>query len=216
MLESLDPYTDYIPEENLEAFSILTTGQYAGIGALIGSINNKSVVTHPYENFPAYRAGLKVGDEFISVDGKNVKGKPTSEISALLKGSPNSDLDLVVDRMGKSISFKIKREKIKISNVVYQGIVDSGIGYIKLDDFTPGAAKEIEEAMISLKKQGVTKLIIDLRDNPGGLLYEAINIVNLFIEKEKKLLPPKAKFRIGINLILLLITLLTLRFPLSF
>src|SRR4051812_26770568 len=81
MLESLDPYTDYIPEEDLEAFSIQTTGQYAGIGALIGVVNKKTVITHPYENFPAYRAGLRVGDEFIAVDGKNVKGKPSSEIS---------------------------------------------------------------------------------------------------------------------------------------
>ncbi|MEJ0054187.1 MAG: S41 family peptidase [Bacteroidota bacterium] len=183
MLESLDPYTDYIPEEDLEAFSIQTTGSYAGIGALIGSINKKSVVTHPYENFPAYRAGLKVGDEFIIVEGRNVKGKPTSEISALLKGNPKSQLDLTIERMGKPMSFKIEREKIKISNVVYQGIIDQGIGYIKLDDFTPGAAREIEDAMNGMKEKGATKLIIDLRDNPGGLLYEAVNIVNLFCSK---------------------------------
>ena len=193
MLESLDPYTDYIPEEDLEAFSIQTTGQYAGIGALIGSINKKSVVTHPYENFPAYKAGLKVGDEFISIDGKNVRGKPTQEISALLKGSPKSELKVVMDRMGKELTFTIEREKIKINNVVYQGMIDSGIGYIKLDDFTPGAAKEIEEAMNSLKQKGATKIIIDLRDNPGGLLYEAVNIVNLFIPKDKEVVATKGK-----------------------
>src|SRR5437868_10174872 len=105
MLESLDPYTDYIPEEDLEAFSIQTTGQYAGIGALIGVVNKKSVITHPYEGFPAYRAELKVGDEIITVDGKNVKGRPTHEISALLKGNPNSKLDISVDRLGKVLSF---------------------------------------------------------------------------------------------------------------
>jgi carboxyl-terminal processing protease len=193
MLESLDPYTDYIPEEDLEAFSIQTTGSYAGIGALIGSINKKSVVTHPYENFPAYRAGLKVGDEFIVVEGKNVKGKPTSEISALLKGNPKSELDLTIERMGKPMNFKIEREKIKISNVVYQGIIDEGIGYIKLDDFTPGASKEIEDAMNSMKQKGALKLIIDLRDNPGGLLYEAINIVNLFVPKGKEVVATKGK-----------------------
>src|SRR3954468_24869338 len=121
MLESLDPYTDYIPEEDLEAFSIQTTGQYAGIGALIGVVNKKTVITHPYEGFPANSAGLRVGDECISVDGKNVKGKPSSEISALLKGSPNSELKIVVERMGKPLSFTLSREKIKISNVVYQG-----------------------------------------------------------------------------------------------
>ncbi len=186
MLESLDPYTDYIPEEDMEAFSIQTTGQYAGIGALIGLINKKSVITHPYENFPAYRAGLHVGDEFITIDGKNVKGKPTTEISALLKGNPKTELEIVVKRMDKLLSFKVEREKIKITNVVYQGIIEPGIGYIKLDDFTPGASKEIEEGIMALKQKGATKLIIDLRDNPGGLLYEAINIVIFLSRKEKK------------------------------
>ncbi|CAN5209186.1 S41 family peptidase [soil metagenome] len=195
MLESLDPYTDYIPEEDLEAFSILTTGQYAGIGALIGVINKKTVVTHPYENFPAYNAGLRVGDEFISVDGKNVKGKNTTEVSALLKGSPKSELEIVVMRNGKNLSFKIAREKIKINNVVYRGIIEPGIGYIKFDDFTPGAAREIEEGINQLKQNGASKLIIDLRDNPGGLLYEAINIVNLFIPKGKEVVATKGKIQ---------------------
>lgn len=193
MLESLDPYTDYIPEEELEAFSIQTTGQYAGIGALIGVVNKKSVITYPYENFPAHRAGLKVGDELIAVDGKNVKGKPTSETSILLKGNPKSEVEVIIDRLGKEMTFKIYREKIKISNVVYQGIIDPGIGYIKLDDFTPGAAKEVEDAMSSLKQNGASKIIIDLRDNPGGLLYEAVNIVNLFVPKGKEVVATKGK-----------------------
>lgn len=193
MLESLDPYTDYIPEEDLEAFSIQTTGQYAGIGALIGIVNKKIVITHPYENFPAQKAGLKVGDEIISIDGKNVKGKATSETSALLKGNPKSEVEVSIDRVGKEMTFRIAREKIKISNVVYQGIIDPAIGYIKLDDFTPGAAKEVEESMNSLKQKGATKIIIDLRDNPGGLLYEAVNIVNLFIPKGKEVVATKGK-----------------------
>lgn len=194
MLESLDPYTDYIPEEDQEAFSVLTTGQYAGIGALIGVVNNKTVVTHPYRDFPAHRAGLRVGDEFVSVDGKNVIGKPTSEVSALLKGKPKTEVQLVVKRQGAGeITFKIVRERIKISNVVYQGMVDSQTGYIKLDDFTPGAAKEVEDALAKLKQAGAKKLIIDLRDNPGGLLYEAVNIVNLFIPKGKEVVATKGK-----------------------
>jgi carboxyl-terminal processing protease len=193
MLESLDPYTDYIPEEDLEAFSIQTTGQYAGIGALIGVVNKKSVITHPDENFPAQRAGLRVGDEIISVDGKNVRGKPTSETSALLKGNPKSEVEVVIDRVGKEMTFKISREKIKISNVVYSGMIDPAIGYIKLDDFTPGAAKEVEEAMNNLKQKGASKIIIDLRDNPGGLLYEAVNIVNLFVPKGKEVVATKGK-----------------------
>ncbi|HEY5691000.1 MAG TPA: S41 family peptidase [Cyclobacteriaceae bacterium] len=197
MLESLDPYTTYIPEESLEEFSIQTTGQYAGIGALIGIINKKAVITNPYEGFPANKAGLKVGDEIISVDGTNVQGKNTSEISALLKGKPNTEVKLVVRRLGKDkdISLTINRQKIKVSNVVYKNIVADEIGYIRLDDFTPGAAKEVEEAVIELKKIGAKKLILDLRDNPGGLLYEAVNIVNLFIPKGFEVVSTKGKVK---------------------
>ena len=195
MLESLDPYTDYIPEEQQEAFSIQTTGQYAGIGALIGLINGKTMITHPYEGFPAQRSGLRVGDEIISVDGKNVKGKPTAEVSALLKGKPKTELELVVRRAGVSndIPVKIQRERIKISNVVYQGLIDSSIGYIKLDDFTPGAGKEVEDAVLKLKAAGARSLVLDLRDNPGGLLYEAVNIVNIFIPKNLEVVATKGK-----------------------
>src|SRR5687767_12961238 len=113
MLQSLDPYTDYIPEDELESFRITTTGQYGGIGALIGIVNNKAVITHPYKNFPAFRSGLKVGDEIISIDGKNMQGKPTSEISSFLKGQPKSEVEVRVKRFGKKddVVFKIKREK---------------------------------------------------------------------------------------------------------
>lgn len=195
MLSSLDPYTDYISEEDLEAFTIQTTGQYAGIGALIGVVNNKTVVRHPYENFPAYRAGIKVGDEFVEVDGKNMRGKSSSEVSAALKGNPKTEVEVVVKRLDKEYSFKVNREKIKISNVVYQALLDGNIGYIKMDDFTPGAAKEVEDAITDLKRKGATKLIFDLRDNPGGLLYEAVNIVNLFIPKGKEVVSTKGKLQ---------------------
>ncbi len=195
MLESLDPYTDYIPEEDLEAFSIQTTGQYAGIGALIGIINKKIVVTNPYEGFPAYNAGVRVGDELISVDGKNVQGKATSETSALLKGKPKTEVELVLRREGRKedLRLKIVRDKIKVSNVVYQGMADNDIGYIKLDDFTPGAGKEVEEAVLKLKEKGAKKIILDLRDNPGGLLYEAVNIVNVFIPKGLEVVATRGK-----------------------
>ncbi len=195
MLESLDPYTDYIPEEEQEAFSIQTTGQYAGMGALIGVVNKKTVITHPYLGFPAQLAGLWVGDEIISVNGTNVQGKPTAEVSALLKGKPKTQLEVSVRRYGVKdpIVFKIQRDRIKVSNVVYYGITDGQVGYIKLDDFTPGAGKEVEEAVVKLKGQGAKSLIIDLRDNPGGLLYEAVNIVNLFIPKGLEVVATKGK-----------------------
>jgi len=195
MLESLDPYTHYIPEEDLEAFSIQTTGQYAGIGALIGQVNKKTVVTHPYFGFAAYRQGVRVGDEFILVDGQDVKGKPTSEVSMLLKGKPNTSVDIVIRREGMkdNLTFRLERERIKISNVVYEGMIAGGIGYIKLDDFTPGAGKEVEDAVVRLKKSGAKSLILDLRDNPGGLLYEAVNIVNVFVPKGREVVSTKGK-----------------------
>lgn len=195
MLEQLDPYTDYIPEENREAFSILTTGQYAGVGALIGIVNNKTVITIPYKGFPAYRAGLKVGDEFIEVDGKNAQGKPTSEVSNMLKGTPNTEVTIKVRRTGtkEDIQVKLVREKIKISNITYSTLVDGNIGYIKLDEFTPGAAKEIEESVEKLKSQGAKKLILDLRANPGGSLYEAVNIANIFLPKNREIVSTKGK-----------------------
>ncbi|HEY0654514.1 MAG TPA: S41 family peptidase [Chryseosolibacter sp.] len=193
MLQSLDPYTDYIPEDELESFRISTTGQYAGIGALIGIVNKKAVVTEPYKNFPAYRAGIRVGDEIISVAGKNVQGKSTSEISALLKGQAKSEVEVKVRRQGKDLTFKIKREKITISNVTHADLIDPEIGYIKLDDFTPGASREVSEAVVHLKEKGAKKIILDLRDNPGGLLHEAVNIVNLFIPKGLEVVSTKGK-----------------------
>jgi carboxyl-terminal processing protease len=195
MLDQLDPYTDYIPEEDLEAFSIQTTGQYAGVGALIGIVNKKTVITNPYVGFPAEKGGLHVGDEIIAVDGKNVQGKPTSDVSTLLKGKPKTEVEIEIKRAGQkeNIKFKLVREKIKISNITYQGIVSPDIGYIKLDEFTPGAGKEVEDAVNKLKQEGAKKLIIDLRDNPGGSLYEAVNIVNVFIPKGKEVVSTKGK-----------------------
>ncbi len=195
MVGSLDPYTDYIPEEEVESFQIVTTGQYAGIGAMIGVINNKTIVTHPYKDFPAYRAGLKVGDEIIAIDGIEVKGKPTNEVSALLKGPARTEVELKIRKRGAAfeIFVKINREKITISNLAYAGLVGTDIAYIKLDDFTPGAAKEVADALTRLKEKGAKKLILDLRDNPGGLMNEAINIVNLFIPREKEVVSTKGK-----------------------
>ncbi|HYG03528.1 MAG TPA: S41 family peptidase [Chryseosolibacter sp.] len=195
MLSSLDPYTDFIPEDELESFRITTTGQYGGVGALIGVVNKKTVITHPYRNFPAEKNGLRVGDEIISVDGKNVQGKSTSEISSLLKGQPKTEVEVRVKRYGKEeeIAFKIKRERINVSNVTYYGMIDPNIGYIKLEDFTPGASREVADALTKLKEKGASKLILDLRDNPGGLLHEAVNIVSLFIPKGMEVVSTKGK-----------------------
>jgi carboxyl-terminal processing protease len=195
MLESLDPYTDYIPEDELESFQITTTGQYGGIGALIGIVNKKIVVTHPYKNFPAYRSGIRVGDEIISINGKSVQSKNPTEISTLLKGNPKTTLELKVRRAGKSetVTHQLTREKITITNLSFSGLVETDIGYIRLDDFTPGAAREVSEAVLDLKRKGAKKIILDLRNNPGGLLHEAVNIVNLFVDKDLDVVATKGK-----------------------
>lgn len=195
MLESLDPYTDYISEEEMESFRISTTGQYGGVGAMIGIINKKVVVTQPYKGFPAYKNGIKVGDEIIAIDGKKVQGRRTSEVSALLKGQPKTEVQITVRRFGKKDDFVIKvtREKINVSNVAYYGLLGSDIAYIRLDDFTPGASYEVADALIELKEKGARKLILDLRENPGGLLHEAVNIVSLFIPKGMEVVSTKGK-----------------------
>lgn len=197
MLESLDPYTDYISEDDMETFRITTTGRYGGIGALIGYINNKVVITEPYEGFPAQKSGLKVGDEIIAVDGKNVKGKTTSDVSTILKGQPKTTVEIKVKRLGVAdeLTFKIQREKINISNLAYFGLVEPEVGYIKLDDFTPGAGKEVSHALTSLKRSGAKKVILDLRENPGGLLNEAVNVVNIFVPKGEEVVATKGKVK---------------------
>lgn len=195
MLGSLDPYTDYIPEEQIENFRITTTGQYGGIGALIGVVNGKTVITHPYKNFPAYKAGIRVGDELIAVNGVSVKSKETSDVSTLLKGQPKTEVEVRLKRMGQKeeVVLKIKREKISVGNVSHYVLLEKGVGFIQLEDFTPGAAKEVAEAILELKEKGATKLILDLRNNPGGLLHEAVNIVSLLMPKGVDVVSTKGK-----------------------
>lgn len=195
MLESLDPYTNYIPEDEIEDFRTMTTGQYGGIGAVIGKRNERPIILMPYEGFPAHKAGLMVGDEIVSVDGIEVTSKATSDISKLLKGQSNTQVKVVVKRLGVSEKFEVvlTREKIKIDNVPYYGMVNNNTGYIKLSDFTSNASKEVKKALIELKEKGAKNMILDLRDNPGGLLSEAINISNLFVPKDKEIVRTKGK-----------------------
>jgi len=195
MLESLDPYTNYIPEDDIEDYRTMTTGQYGGIGALIGTRNGKNMIIMPYEGFPAHDVGLKIGDEIIAVDGIDVKDKEYTDISKLLRGQANSKLSIDVRRYGTPdlIQVEMTREKITIDNVQYYGMVEDGIGYIKLTDFTTNAGKEVKNALIELKEQGATKLILDLRGNPGGLLNEAVNVSNIFIHKGAEVVSTRGK-----------------------
>ena len=195
MLASLDPYTNYIPEDDIEDYRTMTTGQYGGIGAVIGRRNGKSVIMMPYEGFPAHKAGLKIGDEILTVDGVDVTDKNTPEISQLLKGQANTKLIVNIKRYGveKPMTLEITREKITIDNVPYSGMVSDDIGYIKLSDFTTGAGKEVRKSMEMLKKEGAQKIILDLRDNPGGLLNEAVNVSNIFINQGSEVVSTKGK-----------------------
>ncbi len=195
MLASLDPYTNYIPEDDIEDFRTMTTGQYGGIGALVGQRNGRNLVLMPYKGFSAYSSGLQIGDEILKIDGIDLKDKPSTNVSKLLKGQANTDLTLSIKRFGqeKPMDFSLKRENITIGNVPYSGLVNEEVGYIKLTDFTSGASKEVKEALVKLKSQGAKKIILDLRDNPGGLLNEAVNISNLFVSKGSEIVSTKGK-----------------------
>lgn len=195
MLESLDPYTNYIAEDDIEDYRTMTTGQYAGIGAVIGRKGNKNIILMPYEGFPAHTAGLKIGDEILAIDGKDMKDKNTNDISKLLKGQAGTKFKIKIQRYGQKESqeIEITRQKIKIENIPYQGLINNEVGYFHLTDFTVNASKDVRDAIIKLKEQGAKKIIFDLRDNPGGLLTEAINIANLFIPKDKEVVSTKSK-----------------------
>lgn len=186
MLEELDPYTEYIPEENSDDFRLMTTGEYGGVGALIGNRTGTNMILMPYKGFPAQSGGLRIGDQILMVDTVNVVDKATADISKLLKGPANTDVFVKVKRGEDTVSVNLTRRKIVISNVPYYGKIDESTGYIKLSDFTTNAAADVRKAMIDLKSQGIERLILDVRDNPGGILKEAVEIVNLFIPKGKE------------------------------
>lgn len=195
MLKSLDPYTNYIPEDDIEDFRTMTTGQYGGIGAIIGSRDGKVVVQMPYENSPAHKAGLSIGDEILKVNGVDVRNKSTEEVSKLLKGQANTSIKLEVRSYGqtKSRNLELMRENIMVDNVPYYGMLNNEIGYLQLLGFTVDAGKEVKTAVQKLKEMGAKKIVFDLRDNPGGLLHEAVNISNVFVEKGRDIVSTKGK-----------------------
>ena len=194
MLASLDPYTSYIPEGQLEDYRTLSTGLYSGIGAIVRTINNRIIIAMLYEGYSAHKAGLKIGDEITEIDGVILKSREIREVAKLLKGRPESSVSIKVLRnKTDSKSFTFKREKIKIENVPYYSNISREVGYIKLSDFTLGASREVAEAVKILKQKDVKKIIIDLRNNPGGLLSEAINISNLFLPRGEEIVSTKGK-----------------------
>jgi carboxyl-terminal processing protease len=195
MLEELDPYTEYIPEEESDDFRMLTTGEYAGVGALIGNRGEGNIVIMPYTGFPAQNAGMRIGDLLLKVDSIAVLKKTTSEVSELLKGPANTGVTVTVKRGEDTLRFSLNRKKISLKNVPFYGKLDEQTGYIKLSDFTTNASAEVRNALVSLKAQGATQLVLDLRDNPGGLINEAVEIVNLFIPKGKEVVKTIGKLQ---------------------
>lgn len=197
MLESLDPYTNYISEDQMEDFRFMTTGEYAGIGALISKQKDKIVIAEPYEGKPAQKFGLKAGDQILAVSGKETKGMSTEDVSSLLKGPANKPVEIKVQRMGekKPITIHVVREKISINAVPYYGMLDNKTAYIRLSSFTANCSKEVQKAYLDLKDKNPESLVLDLRGNPGGLLMEAVKIVNFFVPKGEEIVSTRGKVK---------------------
>ncbi|MBO7724620.1 MAG: S41 family peptidase [Paludibacteraceae bacterium] len=196
MLSGLDPYTVYIPESKEEELKMMTSGEYGGIGAIIMQRGNEVVISEPYEGMPAQVVDLRCGDVLLEIDGKSLEGKNTSEVSNLLKGVPGTQLELKIKRQGEKKSLKktIVRKKIQLHPVPYFGVVNKNVGFIQLSEFTDKATNEFRMALDSLvKKDKITSLIIDLRDNGGGLINEACKIASLFVPKGTEIVSTKGK-----------------------
>lgn len=217
MLGSLDPYTNYIAEADIEDYRFMTTHEYGGIGAIIGTRNGKIMITEPYENSPASKAGLKAGDVITAVEGQPTEGKSTAELSAMLKGESGTTVKLTVFRAttNEEIKAAIVREKIKLDDVPYYGMVNEEVGYINLRGFTQTASRDVRHAYEALEKEGMKKVILDLRGNGGGLLHEAVNIVNFFVPKGEKVVETKGKVKEHYSLHRALNAPLNLNIPLA-
>ena len=194
MLKDLDPYTVYYHESNIEDYRLLTTGQYGGIGALIRKNGDYVYVAEPYEGKPAQVGGLIAGDKILEIDGKSMKDKNSSDVSAALKGPKGTSLIVKVERNGTEIkSVTINRDEIKLPDVPYSGLLDNNVGYIKLNGFTQTASTDVKKAFKELKEQGMESLVLDLRGNGGGLLIEAVRIVNMFVERGQTVVSTKGR-----------------------
>tara|TARA_B100001250_G_scaffold398835_1_gene407556 strand:+ start:1760 stop:3457 length:1698 start_codon:yes stop_codon:yes gene_type:complete len=198
MLKRLDPYTQYIPESEIEDFRFQTTGDYGGVGATIRKVDQFVVIYEPYKNFPADKAGLKMGDILLEIDGKKIIDYSTENVSELLKGTPGTNVEVKIKRWHNNSydmrEHTITREKIHVPSVPYSGIISGDIGYVKLKRFTKNCTQEVETALDNIANEmfedngqdvPLSGLILDLRSNPGGLLNESINLSNLFIDKNE-------------------------------
>lgn len=199
MMHSLDPYTDYFPEDKAAEYKQMMTGKYAGIGSIISySFTRKHVIINePYEGMPAAEAGLKKGDMILSIDGESMVGKTTAYVSDHLRGEPGTTMVLKIQRpsTGKKMTVKVQRKAIQMPYLPYYGMQKDGIGYINYNQYVENSAKDVRRAFIDLKKQGMKGLVLDLRNNGGGSVQEALQILNMFIPKGKHLLSMKGKVK---------------------
>ncbi|MBU3658810.1 MAG: S41 family peptidase [Flavobacteriales bacterium] len=196
MLKELDPYTVYYHESNIEDYRLMTTGQYGGVGALVRRMGDDTYFAEPYEGNPAQKAGIKAGDKIVSIDGKKMNKKSTDEVSSALKGPKGTTIKVEVERKGEGIKvIDITRDEIKIPDVPYSGILENKIGYVKLNSFTQTAASDVKAAIEKMKSEGMEKLILDLRGNGGGLLIEAVKIVNFFVPQNTVVVTTKGRVK---------------------
>ena len=186
MTRNLDPYTEFLPEEQMSNFDLLTTGKYGGIGSMIRKKGDYVIFAQPYEGSPADRAGIRIGDKILSIEGEDTKGWDPAQISSALKGTPNTTVRIVIERLigGEHDTLTLTRERVAIPSVPYAGFVAKGIGYIQHSDFTEGSYEEMRTAIEKLRTQDTLRgLILDYRGNGGGILQEAVKIVSMFVPK---------------------------------
>jgi carboxyl-terminal processing protease len=195
MLKTLDPYTVYFPESEADEFAIMTTGKYGGIGSLVRPAGDFVVISEVYKGFPADKAGIKPGDILKTVDGVSLKGLSTEKVSEILKGNPGTEINVIVERNGKNTDYSLKREKISMPPVPYWGMIDSKTGYIRFTNFTQNCIDDVKAALTALKNNNAQQIILDLRGNPGGLLSEAVEIVNLFVAQGNEVVSTKGKVK---------------------
>jgi len=195
MLKTLDPYTVYYPESEVDEFKFMTTGKYGGIGSLVRGGDDYTVISEIYKGFPADLAGIKAGDLLKKVDGVSLKGFNTDKVSEKLKGNPGTPITLTIERNGEETDYQLKREKIAIPPVPYYGMIDSKTGYIRFRSFTQDCIDDVKNALTDLKTKNPQFIILDLRGNPGGLLTEAVEIVNLFVGPGNEVVSTKGKVK---------------------
>jgi carboxyl-terminal processing protease len=194
MLKALDPYTVFYPESDIEDYKMMTTGQYGGIGALIRKLDEYTYIAEPYEGNPAQISGLCAGDKILSIDGKSMKGVASDDVSSALKGPKGTTIVVEVEREDEGTKMiSITRDEIKLPDVPYSGMLDNEIGYIKLNSFTQTAAADVKSAFVEMQAKGMKSLVLDLRGNGGGLLIEAVKIVNLFVKKDQVVVTTKGR-----------------------